>query len=89
MERSITLYPPTHHPGNCLGPFVGDVPVGTAQECQEACIEEDLCEWWVYHQVEKFCTLLNGCTIRDETCEDCVFGYKTCSEDALEDNGEV
>ena len=70
--------------GSCLGPFIDDVLVEDSNQCRDACQANDLCQWWTFHQDDSFCTLVTECTIKDETCTDCEFGFKTCQGGSVE-----
>ena len=43
------------------------------------CQENELCQYFTYHETDQACSLTTECTYYDFTCDECVYGQKICN----------
>ncbi len=67
-------------PGECMqSPYVQDWAVADAQECLEACQEDDACQYFTYYGLEDYCMGLSACVeLSIDSCQECYTGNTSC-----------
>ena len=66
-------------PGECTGILVGNAFVPNENECQEACFNNDECNWYTYDYEFEFCTMTSDCSPQNSSTLK-TFGQRSCFE---------
>ena len=73
--------------GRCIGPLIHTSGANSTNECLALCQEEELCQYFTFHETDLACTLTTECTYYDLTCDECVYGQVHC--EPLEEKGTL